>query len=171
MTICMGAEMKEDIKNKLHRWIWGFTKKHQILTNIVWLLILYGYMKFPWTMIGEKSFKIFLLKAVVVNVMLILFTWVVYRCFVYMCFRNFEVQRLMDEPDEKEDDEADVLLEEDSSETPKNGLIDMIIEEARTDDILRLYLGIFIFVAKLLISAIILLVVNKAIHTILALFC
>lgn len=167
----MGAEMKEDIKNKLHRWIWGFTKKHQILTNIVWLLILYGYMKFPWTMIGEKSFKIFLLKAVVVNVMLILFTWVVYRCFVYMCFRNFEVQRLMDEPDEKEDDEADVLLEEDSSETPKNGLIDMIIEEARTDDILRLYLGIFIFVAKLLISAIILLVVNKAIHTILALFC
>ena len=167
----MGAEMREDIKNKLHRWIWGFTKKHQILTNIVWLLILYGYMKFPWTMIGEKSFKIFLLKAVVVNVMLILFTWVVYRCFVYMCFRNFEVQRLMDEPDEKEDDEADVLLEEDSSETPKNGLIDMIIEEARTDDILRLYLGIFIFVAKLLISAIILLVVNKVIHTILALFC
>ena len=167
----MGAEMREDIKNKLHRWIWGFTKKHQILTNIVWLLILYGYMKFPWTMIGEKSFKIFLLKAVVVNVMLILFTWVVYRCFVYMCFRNFEVQRLMDEPDEKEDDEADVLLEEDSSETPKNGLIDMIIEEVRTDDILRLYLGIFIFVAKLLISAIILLVVNKAIHTILALFC
>lgn len=166
MTIYMGAEMREDIKNKLHRWFWGFTKKHQILTNIVWLLILYGYMKFPWTMIGEKSFKIFLLKAVVVNVMLILFIWVVYRC-----FRNFEVQRLMDEPDEKEDDEADVLLEEDSSETPKNGLIDMMIEEARTDDILRLYLGIFIFVAKLLISVIILLVANKAIHTILVLFC
>lgn len=162
----MGAEMRESIKDKLHSCFWGFTNTHPILTNIVWVLLLYGYMKFPWTMIGEKSFEIFLLKAVVVNVMLILFIW-----FVYRCFRNFEELRQMDEPDEEEDDEADVLLEEDSSETPKNGLIDMMIEEARTDDILRLYLGIFIFMAKLLISAIILLVVNKAIHTILALFC